>query len=220
MYLKWTANKAILQTLQDPKPSPSVWTRGNGCKLEHKRGPSKYQETFLYSAGDRMPAQVAQGDWGVVLFGDIQESPGHGPGKLAINGTASAGDLDQMTSRVPFSLTVLWFYDLRLVAFHGVLILYHLTCFDMQEVKTVHAVTSNVLSHFFDRLQYIAIKKPAIIEPKSQKCSLVHALTLLVEVSLEFSLSCTVNMASIFTLLSFNKLFLVGTYWFNQILQL
>jgi len=55
---------------------------------ETQEGPSKHQETLLHCEGDQALAQVAQGDCGASILGDIQKLPGHGPGQLALAGSA------------------------------------------------------------------------------------------------------------------------------------
>lgn len=48
-------------------------------------------------------AQFAQGGCGVSVLGDVKNLSGHSPGQPALSGSVSAGELDQMTSRLPAS---------------------------------------------------------------------------------------------------------------------
>ena len=75
---------------------PSDSTRSSGHKLKHRRLCMNIRN---HCEGDSTLAQVAQDSCGVSIPGDTEKLSGHGPGQPALCGPASAGGLDQMTSR-------------------------------------------------------------------------------------------------------------------------
>jgi len=62
--------------------------------MEAEEVPSEHEEELLPSESDGALEQAAQGGCGVSFSGDIQDSPGQGPGQPALEHPASAGGLD------------------------------------------------------------------------------------------------------------------------------
>lgn len=78
---------------EDAKSKSSFWwclARGSGQKLEHRRVPLITRQQ-IFTEGDPVLAQFAQGGCGASILGLILRLVSHGPGQLGLGDLASAG---------------------------------------------------------------------------------------------------------------------------------
>jgi len=74
--------------------SAQLQDKGQWAQTEAQEVPSKHEEEFLPSEGDRALEHASQGGGGVSFSGDIKDLPGQGPVQPTVGDPASAGGLD------------------------------------------------------------------------------------------------------------------------------